>query len=141
VTPRQLLAREPIRTERGRDAAYWLEGCYFNHLPEAGAMWIHEMPADADLSGLEWRLFGQIYIDHRRYHHLAAVYLHGLPVMIITNAGREGDDHSERFVLNEHKVWELAKLVSTTATETPVVGLDQDLPSMTFFYGEEIPLP
>jgi len=140
MTPRQLLARTPIRTERGREVIWWIAGCYFNHLPEAGESWTYSLPPQFDLQNLEWRLFGQIYIDHRRWHHLAAIYLDGLPVMIITNAGREGDDHSERFVLNQHKLWELVKLVSPKA-EITIVDLDHDLPTMTNFYGKEIPLP
>lgn len=138
MTPRELLARTAPRIETGRNAVYWLKGCYFNHLPEAGEYWENGIPDDADLTTLEWHEFGSIYIDHRRYHSLAGIKFRGEWIMITTNAGREGDDHHERFVLNPDLVWELAKLVSGKEKNTDVVGLDDDLPSMTYFYGKDI---
>lgn len=138
MTPRQLLAREPIRADVGRNAVYWLVGCYFNHLPEAGDSWEYNIPADADLSTLEWHEFGSIYIDHRRYHSLAGIKFRGEWVMIITNAGREGDDHSERFVLNPDLITNLATTIDPVRAPSGIVDLDTDLPSMTVFYGRNI---
>lgn len=81
--------------------------------------------------------------DGRRVWELATVWLDGSPVMIIQNAGREGDDHSERYITDKEKFLEMCNyLLSLIHIEDPVqvdaINPDEELSDLTYFYGQSL---
>ena len=64
--------------------------------------------------------------------------------MIIQNAGREGDDHSERFITHMG-IYELAIAylrsictISFDESTKRIVSALDDIPNLTKFYGDEL---
>ena len=49
---------------------------------------------------VEIKIIDERIIDERRFWLLTSVWFDELPIMITQNAGREGDDHSERYISN-----------------------------------------
>lgn len=117
---------------------YELSGCYYNHLPEAGEPAFEWSGCETDR--VEIRTVKYINYDGRRYWKIATVWFDGCPVMIIQNAGREGDDHAKRFVTDSARLIDMAKhiksLVETKTLET--INPDADLPELTTFYADSL---
>jgi len=81
----------------------------------------------------------KVHIDYRRYHEITSIWFDGVPVMVCTHAGREGDDHSERFITDEKtykKLVEYLKSLIHADDVTNLVPLDKDIPALTNFYGK-----
>lgn len=77
-----------------------LVGFYYNHVAEAGedvANLIQGWQLK-ESERVELRILKDFDFDGRRFWRLASVWFDGEPVMLIQNAGREGDDHARRFV-------------------------------------------
>lgn len=138
MTPKQLYEMTPESTEK---SLYPLAGCYYNHLPEAGDS--HEW-ISSETDRVEVRTIKYFDYDGRRYWRLATVWFDSKPVMVIQNAGREGDDHRERFVTDHAQLMAMASHVrSLMKPEEPrdVVAIDADLPELTDFYGQSLAGP
>lgn len=145
MTPRQIYEMPAERVDT--DLAH-LFGCYYNHLPEAGdksdiSSWIHGIKQER----VSIRFIKDFCFDGRRVWQLAVVVFDGQPVMITQNAGREGDDHAARFITDMDGVMRMAqfiislKPVEHIAEEGKLVGLDEDIPSLTKFYGQRLDDP
>jgi len=147
MTPSELLARPVESVEKDLSV---LVGCYYNFVPEATLdMQEFLLPED---DRVEIRVFKHFNFDHRRFWRLAAVYLDGEPVMITQNAGREGDDHAHRYVLDEERYRALVGIVASMPRKpndhrvdegdrkrTTVASMDEDLgDKLTSFYGDEL---
>ena len=127
MTPRQLYARTPQGTS---DNLYVLR----KFVPE-----IDQFPAHSNR--VEIRCYEHHHFDHRRIWVLAGVFLDGRPVMVIQEAGRDGDDHVKRYVTD----WDHYKrLVSylwsrvpepTSSNSDELIGMDDDVRGLTEFYG------
>jgi hypothetical protein len=86
------------------------------------------------------RVIREVNFDHRRFWRLATVWLDDQPVMVIQNAGREGDDHYDRFVTNGAAYVRMVEYLRTLEIPEDVdiprlVDPAQDLPALTGFYG------
>jgi len=99
VTPEQLLAREP---ESVTTDMRWLWGFYFSHVPEmhrrCGGQ--HAWRKRVIAPGVSMRVYKHHAFDLRRVWRLASVHVDDKPVMIVRNAGREGDDYADRYVFD-----------------------------------------
>lgn len=97
LTPNDIYALPVQEVDR---SPHILTGCYYNHLEGSG---IHEWECQwgvQESDRLEIRIHKFFDFDGRRFWRLATVWLDNKPVMIIQNAGREGDDHERRFITN-----------------------------------------
>lgn len=83
--------------------------------------------------------------DIRRSWSLAVVYFNLIPVMVIQNAGREGDDYSRRFIIDENKesyknmlkYINSLKKVDNIETINDSYSIDEDLGTkLTSFYND-----
>lgn len=146
MTPKELLAREPESIEN--DFAY-LVGFRYNFVPEALDQ--PDQLVETTSERIEIRIFKHFDFDQRRFWRLAAVYFDGKPVMITQNAGREGDDHAHRYLLDEPVYRELiGYLASRPRKPQPYTGIevdkkhsmatmDEDLgDKLTTFYGDNL---
>ena len=104
MTPEQLLAREP---ESVTTDMRWLWGYAFSHVPEMN--YRDDLPVQARrrrssrphlATGVSMRVYKFHAFDLRRVWRLASVHVDAKPVMIVRNAGREGDDYSDRYVFD-----------------------------------------
>jgi hypothetical protein len=104
MTPEQLLERPHLRFEPDLSALF---GHRYSHVPEVATF----LPRDQPLlvPGVELRMYKDHAFDGRRIWRLTLVWLwsHSKrddeprgPVMVIRNAGREGDDHASRYVFD-----------------------------------------
>lgn len=144
MTPRELLKRDPETTEH--DFAL-LIGSYYSFIPEIGddntVLWEF---LTTEHPRITIKIYKHFHFDYRRFWRLASVWFDDHPVMITQNAGREGDDHAKRFVLDvpryQKMVEEIAKLPrkpSAVSEVEDVVELDEDLgESLTSFYGDNL---
>ncbi len=98
LTPNDVYALPVQEVERNPSV---LVGCYYNHLEGSGInewdfQWTNE-----ESDRLEIRIHKYFDFDGRRFWRLATVWIDNTPVMVIQNAGREGDDHRRRFITDE----------------------------------------
>lgn len=139
MTPNELYNRIPEDSYYGCN---YLIGCYNSHVPELEAF---EWDLDQDKAQKDERIMIKVYkhfdFDHRRFWRLSSVWFDGAPVMVLQNAGREGDDCSQRFVTDEERyrrmvayLFTLIKHDDSIATVDP----DKDIKDLTSFYGNEL---
>lgn len=117
-----------------------LKGFYYDHIPELGLNDIGYIR-----HGNNTRVVIKTHVDHnfdgRRFWRMQSVWLDGQPVMITQNAGREGDDYSERFILNYAAFVNMIAYLFTLRHEENVtvtnttVGLEDEPPTLGNFYG------
>lgn len=91
-----------------------LVGCYYDFLEDSGID-SYDLQYDAcqDSMRLEIRAHKYFNFDGRRFWRLATVWFDNKPVMIIQNAGREGDDHRKRFITDPSLFWEMVAHIRT----------------------------
>jgi len=128
----------------------YLIGFYYNHIPE-----IDEIDGISDANEKEQRVLIKEYknfdFDGRRIWRLASVWFDDnnlanfghKPVMIIQNAGREGDDSTGRFITDEQLYKEMIMHIRTLVKGRPyetsdVVDPDVDINNLTSFYGNDL---
>lgn len=118
-----------------------LKGFYYDH--------IHELSDSRNVDsywGLEnknEKVEIKYYVDHcfdgRRTWTLASVWFEEKPIMVIQNAGREGDDHRVRFITDAENYKRMLHYISTLLEEDDVtlesVDPDEDIPTLDTFYG------
>ena len=145
TTPNELYKMEPERVTN--DISY-LVGCYYNHVKEVGEEWAeYETPFLAER--IEVRYLKDYDFDGRRVWKLATVWFDGEPVMITQNAGREGDDHSARFITDGKLFMKMCHYIKTQIPLTPipktagpsVVDPGEDIQDLTEFYGNSLDGP
>jgi len=110
-----------------------LSGCYYDHIPE-----VDLCNVDVDQVEKDQRVLIKVYKEHqydsRRFWRLASVWFDNEPIMIIRNAGREGDDHADRFITNSKQYYKLVSYLSVS--ELPAYDPDKDIPNLTQFYND-----
>jgi hypothetical protein len=145
MTINELLARTPEETTKDYSD---LAGFVYSHFPEI---------ADHDWFKIDWNknllLTQSIYkhfdYDGRRFWKLASVSFDGVPFMIVQNAGREGDDHVHRFIIDSEGYLKTLNYLKdlypiSTATEskntTSIAPHERvyDLPKLDKFYDGEL---
>lgn len=141
MKPSELYARDAEDTWKDISV---LMGCYYKHLPELESVWDR-----LDLSKNErvlLHVYRHVTYDTRRFWLLAGVYFDGQPVMVIQNAGREGDDFHGRFITDGGRYFEMLKYLSTLCRfsekdKTPAIDLvsaDDDIKDLESFYGNSL---
>lgn len=132
MTPNQIYAL-PYESAQTEDHYEWGQG----HFPELDA-YLYEGFEPTPL--VEFRTVKYVYIDGRRYWSLRTVWYQGHPVMILQNAGREGDDHKQRFITDGSRFAHMleyirSKHIPSESFTSDYVDPDLDNPSLTSFYG------
>ena len=134
MTPQQVYALTSESTTKDLGI---LQGCYYDHLPEVVANLYN-----LEQTRVEIRLIKNFYYDGRRIWRLGTVWFDDKPVMIIQNAGREGDDHRERFItdvqLYKDMVGYINSILPFEFASERVTPLDLDMPELTNFYGQDL---
>ncbi len=118
-----------------------LKGMYYNHIKELDldTYYFHDNVLELNTK-ITIKILKDFSFDHRRYWRLATVWFNNKPIMIIQNAGREGDDHSKRFITDEKMYLEMVTFIkSLLDREIPEVEdlIDQNtnLIDIDTFYG------
>jgi len=136
MKPSELYARTPERITHGVSDLF---GCYFNHVPEINEFQHHLLNNEETkrITIHQYKYFG---FDGRRIWLLAGVKFNDDFVMIIQNAGREGDDHAARFVTDSKAYNEMIAYIRQylPVEEVDALPLDQDIPGLACFYGNEL---
>jgi hypothetical protein len=140
MKPSDLYAREPKETWTDVSA---LVGCYYNHVPELENFWQH-LKLDRNTK-VTIKVYGFLREDTRRFWLLGGVFFAGGPVMIIRNAGREGDDHRSRFITHPASYYDMIKYLASLSDPAPkefeasnVMSPDQDIEGLGTFYGKTL---
>lgn len=142
MTPNELYKRTPERIDQN---LYVLYGCYYNHIPEIEEF-DNSFGFDFETNDrVEIHFYKDFDFDGRRFWRLASVKMDGEFVMIIQNAGREGDDYVDRFITNPTKYKEMVEYIKSLIvteyedlSEEHVVDGDVDCRTLTKFYGNEL---
>lgn len=140
MTPNELYKREPEQTvsfiETDWDESY-IRGCYYNHIPEIDG-YAKYKPTDR----IQIRIYKFVLFDSRRFWRLASFWLDDKPVMIIQNAGREGDDHANRFVTSQPLYVEMVSLLLSLQEpeeiQSDITDPDEEMGEITYFYGYDL---
>lgn len=138
-TPNQLYKRTPEKVTH--DVTH-LSGCYYNHVIEVcDDFQFHS--CDIKTDRVEIRFLKDFHFDHRRVWQLATVWFDLKPVMVIQNAGREGDDYHARFITDPKTFSEmcshLRQLIAVDAMAIPnIYDADAEVPGLTDFYNNDL---
>lgn len=113
-------------------------GFYYNHVPEAGEDegWQYQGTGRVKIKNIKYFSY-----DERRIWRLATVWFDDIPVMVIQNAGREGDDHSKRFVTDSESLLKMADHLRSLVyvnEEIKTVDCDSDITELTEFYNQSL---
>lgn len=152
-TPNDLYAQEPEQIVKVFDGTVYygnphsLWGCYYNHVPEVAEEYHHGKWAESDK--IEMQVYKYFDFDGRRWWRLASVwYSDGgdfVPVMIIRNAGREGDDFRDRFITNPeayskmvNHIFSLRVVEEEKINPKDVVDPDAEIKGLLDFYGNSL---
>lgn len=141
MKPSELYSRKP--EESSHDLEY-LMGCYYNFIPEVTEAEMMYNGVLKENTRVEIRVYKDFDFDGRRFWRLCSIMFDERPVMIIQNAGREGDDHTARFItdLDAYKkmIGYIRTLLPAPAMEDveDVVSEDDNIPDLTRFYGNEL---
>lgn len=92
-----------------------LKGFYYDHLSEFSKKYWRD--SYFNYEEINTRITIKTHVNHdfdgRRIWAIRSVWLDGLPVMIIQNAGREGDDHRERYITSKKRFLEMLGYMET----------------------------
>ncbi len=138
-TPQELYDAKP---ESVSNELRTLFGSYYNHVEESGLQG-GDILWDKTSDRVEIRCLKDFSFDSRRFWRLATVWFDKRPVMVIQNAGREGDDHRRRIITDEDGFIGLCMHLITLRTPkvrpTSVVVLPTDeVEGLTEFYGNSL---
>lgn len=117
-----------------------LKGFYYDHLPEIeGDLWGLEQLNEK----VEIKVLKDFDFDGRRIWRLATIWFDGNPIMITQNAGREGDDHRERFITDSAQFKNMVKYIESlvygeNSDEVCLTDPDKKIECLTKFYGNEL---
>lgn len=122
-------------------------GCYYDHLRGSG-LDSNQVQYHCDESPrIGIRIIKYFQFDYRpRYWRLATVWFDLKPIMIIQNAGREGDDHEERFITDEDGFRKMAVHIRTLLKSDEIIEPIEDVVladaplgrKLIEFYGNEL---
>ena len=115
-----------------------LKGCYSDHLPEIEGLWDINSKNDK----VEIKVLKDFDFDGRRCWTLRTVWFDSKPVMVVQNAGREGDDHYRRYITNDElfkdMVTYLQSLFEVDVYAHETLDLNEKLDCLTNFYGKQL---
>ena len=144
ITARELYARKPeviLTTAKFTQwKSYWW-GAYYNHIPE-----VDQYATYSDTDRIHLRIYKDFNFDGRRVWILASVWFDGNPIMIIQNAGREGDDYACRFITDSAGYHDMVSHISSLRIPDTIdvesiddpIDLDQERTDLLDFYGNHL---
>ena len=143
MTAKELYQREPVMVTNDIST---LIGVYYNHIREVVA---EDNPISYEHKSLiapdiEIKIVFEHYFDHRRFWRLATVWYKGMAVMIVQNAGREGDDHAKRFITNKDVFTSMLSYIHTLIVprfeidDEDVITLDEERKDLHDFYSNSL---
>jgi hypothetical protein len=144
MTPNELYAREPEKT--GKDLSI-LVGFYYNHLKEIDCLPYYDIELDSEKNTrITIKYYKDFDFDGRRFWLLASVWFDDKPIMIIQNAGREGDDHHRRIITDASGYADMVKYVAHNLiiakafdqVEANTYDPDADVEDLDSFYGNRL---
>lgn len=143
TTPNELYAMDPEKIDNNIAI---LIGCHYNHIEESGLKYgslDFALVTDNVNERVKIKYLKDFNFDYRRFWRLASVWYDGIPVMIIRNAGREGDDHYSRFITNKEAFHEMClhirSLVPLQVEEIiDVIDSEKDIKDLLEFYGNHL---
>lgn len=149
TTVRQLLE---MKVEIVENDFSYLKGYHYDFVPEVGDVGAGFLDFVSTTSPkVEIRIIKHVDFDYRRFWRLAVVVFDGVNVMITQNAGREGDDHAHRFILDENAYRALLGYLTSMPRKpkepepmvdsktTVVTDLDHDyVNELTYFYNDKL---
>jgi hypothetical protein len=121
-----------------------LRGCRYNHIPEIDESLVYYFGYDTKNDRVSIKIIKDFDFDGRRCWRLATVWLDDTPVMIIQNAGREGDDHAKRYITNFEKYTEMIRyiisLIEITKEVSPsdIIDPNMDDEKLTKFFSIDL---
>lgn len=132
-----------------------LKGVYYNHIPEVSEMFPYGMNNGREAirlinqnnTKIVIKYYKNFSFDGRRIWILASVWFENIPIMIIQNAGREGDDHARRFVINAEHYLRMCNYINSLIpvpnlledTVKNLISLDEEVGRhLTEFYGNSL---
>ena len=137
MTPNNLYAMAPQRVS---NQVRNLAGYHYNHVPEVAKDFFTQAYT-ISLNRVEIRFLKDWCFDGSRVWQLATVWFDGDPVMIIQNAGHEGDDYTNRFITHVGNFIKMCAhirgLLPVESSEfiNDLVDADQQIEELTNFYG------
>lgn len=139
MKPSELYARKP---EEVTTDITCLAGCYYNHMPEIenfdSVRWNIVQPDGK----LKIHIYKYHSFDCRRFWQLAGVSFNDYMFMIIQNAGREGDDHSNRFITDmgayRQAVNYIWSLIPPNEKDYKEYDVHEDIKGLDEFYGNKL---
>ena len=94
-TPNELYSLKPVRADKGED---WINGVVGLHLRDEVDSFDLDWRGLAMAGRIEVRTLADICFDGRRTWELETVWFDGLPVMVVTSSGRDGDEYHNRYI-------------------------------------------
>lgn len=132
---------EVLKTEKDLSI---LVGFYYSHIPEAVEAGQVDVLRHIKNEKIQIRYHADKIVDASRCWILASVWFNDNPIMIIQNAGRDGDDHACKYVtLLSHYIEMVTYIKGLIKPEfdeitIPVIDLEKDMPELTEFYGDRV---
>lgn len=138
---KDLYSRKPESTSR---CLGHLSGYNYNHMPELSKQYGIDSfyGLEEKNEKVEIKYYANYSFDSRRTWTLASVWFENQPVMIIQNAGREGD-HKARFITNIDLYKEMLNYILSLSDVTSMdfedmYDEDADIANLTIFYGHNL---
>lgn len=138
----ELYKREPESTSK---CLGHLKGFYYDHIKElSDSLNIDSYYGLEDKNEkVEIKYYKDHCFDGRRTWTLASVWYDNSPIMVIQNAGREGDDHRVRFITNNKGYDEMLQYISSliefdNEVKNDLYNADDDIETLTRFYGHSL---
>lgn len=116
----------------------------YNHVPEIEDYFNNNGDLEDKNTKIQIKIYKHFDYDFRRFWRLASVWFEGKPVMIIQNAGREGDDHKKRFITDESAYISMVQYIKSLLPvlfETKiedVVDPEEEIDKLDKFYDGEL---
>jgi hypothetical protein len=142
MKPSELYSRKPDYVST--DLNHFRVG-YSNHIPEVDDItygWFDDSVCQRN-DQIEFRIHKNFDFDGRRFWKLVSVWFDGQPVMILQNAGREGDDHVDRYITAPELYREMVSYVQSllpveVKNVNDVVEEDEEIENLADFYGNSL---
>lgn len=149
MKPSELFKREPVKIDYPfEDETIFsldpLVGCYYNHIPEF-ALHISDIKNFKKSDRIRIDYYKDHSYDTRRIWRLCSVLFDNEYVMIIQNAGREGDDYFARFIVDKNAydnmiehLYHISVIKTEDDSSKCCVDIDENIPSLDNFYGDSL---
>lgn len=145
MTPQQVYALKwqsrivPFDGSCDMDFGIFGRASYYNHMPELSADMMYQGQFQS-CERVMVAVHGEYWLDTRRFWRLSSAWFDHQPFMIMQNAGREGDDHVQRWI-TDRAVYGAAvtHIYSIYCSDNDhMVHPHTELGDLTEFYGEKL---